>query len=160
MNLRLAFFIATFFKIGYSKIAPGTMGSLATLPVAFGLAYYYGFCGIIGGVLIASVLGILSIGKVLTQTPHDPSFVVIDEVAGQLLTFALLANHLQNRSDTWLIYLCGFILFRFFDIFKPQPVGWADRKIRNAWGVMLDDIFAGAYAMVILYLLFVFNIIN
>ena len=160
MKQRLAFLIATFFKIGYIKTAPGTVGSLATLPLAFALAYFYGLYGIIVGVLVSFALGTACVTEVLKQTPHDPSFVVIDEVAGQLLTFALVASHLQNNQQSWGVYLCGFVLFRIFDIFKPQPVGWADRKILNAWGVMLDDIIAGVYAMLILYILFIFDFVS
>ena len=76
----------------------------------------------------------------------------IDEVAGQSLTFILLADKLIGNAQAWLVYLVGFAFFRLFDIWKPQPVRWADRKILNAWGVMLDDIFAGIYAAVCLYL--------
>jgi phosphatidylglycerophosphatase A len=85
--------------------------------------------------------------------------VVIDEVAGQLLSFATVAELLQHNTHAWLIYLCGFGLFRLFDIVKPQPVRWADRKILNAWGVMLDDIIAGVYATLILYIFVSFKII-
>lgn len=159
MKSRISFFLATYFGFGRSKKAPGTVGSLATLPLAFALAYYFGLWGIITGVLISFIIGIITVTEVLKTTPHDPGFVVIDEVAGQLLTFAPVAAFLQNNPRAWLTYLVGFILFRIFDIFKPQPVRWADRKILNAWGVMLDDIIAGVYAMLILYILQTFGMI-
>ena len=158
MKKHLSFFLATFFYIGKIKFAPGTFGSLATLPLAFILAYFYGLIGILLGVLISFFIGVWSVKEVLKSTSHDPSFVVIDEVAGQLLTFALLADHLQGNLQSWGIYICGFILFRVFDIFKPNPVGWADKKLLNTWGVMLDDIFAGIYAAIITYVLFIFYI--
>lgn len=160
MKQRFSFLLATFLGIGYVKVAPGTIGSLITLPLAFVLAYFYGFIGIVCGALAAFIIGIASVKEVLKQTSHDPSFVVIDEVAGQLMTFAAVASHLQGNWHAWPLYLCGFILFRIFDIFKPQPVGWADRKILNAWGVMLDDIIAGVYAMLILYILFIFGFVS
>lgn len=159
MRKRLSFWLATFFGFGYSRFAPGTVGSLATLPLAFLLAYFFGILGIISGVIISFIIGIAATAEVLKTTPHDPGFVVIDEVSGQLLTFAPVAAFLQGNLNSWGIYLSGFVLFRIFDIFKPQPVRWADRKILNAWGVMLDDIIAGIYAMLILYILFVFRII-
>lgn len=159
MKPRICFLLATYFGFGLSKRAPGTVGSFATLPLAFSLAYVFGLPGIVIGVLAAFVIGIITVKEVLKTTPHDPGFVVIDEVAGQLLTFAPVAGYLQGNLHTATIYLVGFVLFRIFDIFKPQPVRWADRKILNAWGVMLDDIIAGVYAMLILYILFVFRLI-
>ena len=157
MKQRLAFWLATYFGFGNSKFAPGTVGSLATLPLAFVLAYNFGLQGIISGVVVSFVIGVLATAEVLKHTPHDPGFVVIDEVAGQLLTFASVAGFLQGRTTEALgVYLCGFVLFRIFDIIKPQPVRWADQKILNAWGVMLDDIIAGTYAMLILLILYKF----
>ena len=151
MFKKISFLLASFFGAGYAPAAPGTAGSLAALPFAFALAYYFGTWGIVIGTAVAFIIGTLTTAEVLKTSRHDPSFVVIDEVAGQLLTFVLIADILQYDADSWLMYLLGFMLFRLFDITKPQPVGWADRKLLNAWGVMLDDIFAGAYAAVILY---------
>ena len=154
MKKSFAFLIATFFGTGRFPFAPGTIGSLATLPLAFILAYYWGIYGIIIGIITSFIIGIIATKEVLKYTPHDPGFIVIDEVAGQLMSFIFVAQALQGNSQAWIIYLSGFILFRFFDIFKPQPVRWADRKILNAWGVMLDDIIAGCYASLILLILY------
>ena len=159
MKQRISFFLATFFSIGHIKFAPGTFGSLATLPLAFVLAYFYGVLGIILGAIIVFFTGLIATSEVLKTSRHDPSFVVIDEVAGQLLSFALVADHLQNNLNTVWFYICGFILFRLFDIFKPFPVSWADQKVLNAFGVMLDDIIAGLYAAVILFILFISGIV-
>jgi phosphatidylglycerophosphatase A len=76
----------------------------------------------------------------------DPSEVVIDEVAGQLLALALV-------PPDWLSYALGFLFFRVFDILKPGPIGWADRKIKGGLGVMLDDVIAGVLAGLLLYAL-------
>lgn len=151
MQQKLSYLIATFFYSGKAPVAPGTAGSLATLPLAFVLSYYFGITGIFCGVVISFVLGLVSITQVLKTSKHDPSYVVIDEVAGQLFSFILVADSLQYDAHSGFLYLLGFMLFRLFDITKPQPAKWADKKVRNAWGVMLDDIFAGAYAAVILY---------
>jgi phosphatidylglycerophosphatase A len=83
-------------------------------------------------------------------TKHDPSFVVIDEFIGQAVTFLLIADKLKQFNGI-IIYIIGFILFRIFDIIKPFPVSYADKKINNAFGVILDDVFAGLYAAIILY---------
>ncbi|MCQ2741273.1 MAG: phosphatidylglycerophosphatase A, partial [Alphaproteobacteria bacterium] len=153
MKKKLSYLLATFFGFGCAPFAPGTVGSLATLPLAFALCYFWGIWGILAGVIITFFIGVYTSSEVLKYTPHDPGFIVIDEVAGQLLTFATVAPYLQNTSKGLIIYITGFILFRIFDIAKPQPVKWADRKILNAWGVMLDDIIAGCYAMLILLIL-------
>lgn len=79
--------------------------------------------------------------------------VVIDEVAGQSLTFALVGNYLIGNWNLWYVYLIGFALFRLFDIVKMGPVKWADSKLKNAWGVMLDDMFAGCLAAVVLLII-------
>ncbi|MBQ9731647.1 MAG: phosphatidylglycerophosphatase A [Alphaproteobacteria bacterium] len=150
---KIAFGIATFFGSGLAPLAPGTIGSLATIPLAFVLAYYFGIYGIAIGCVVCFIIGTWAISIVLKTSKHDPSFVVIDEVVGQLLTFLPLADELQYNAHATILYLLGFMLFRLFDITKPQPAKWADKKVRNAWGVMLDDVFAGIYAAVILYVI-------
>lgn len=154
MYTKLSFLLATFFGAGRAPFAPGTFGSLATLPLAFALAYFYGINGILTGAAAAFFIGVAATREVLKTSRHDPSFVVIDEVAGQLFAFAPVAAFLHNNASTaaGLTYLLGFGLFRLFDITKPQPAKWADTKVLNAWGVMLDDIFAGLYAALLLYL--------
>lgn len=158
MYKNISFFIATMAGAGYAKKAPGTVGSFVTLPFAFVIAYYFGFWGIVAASLIISLVGVAAIKEVLKYTKHDPSCVVIDEMAGQILSFALVADRLVGNMtmQAFIIYALGFGLFRLFDITKPQPVGWADRKLENAWGVMLDDIFAGVYATLILYFITIY----
>ena len=153
MYKKLSFALVSMLGVGYCPFASGTAGSLATIPVAFALGYYFGVWGILIGSVIVFLLGAMATKEVLKYTKHDPSIVVIDEMAGQLLTFALVANELagnSNLSVIWL-YAIGFGLFRLFDITKPQPAKWADSKVENAWGVMLDDVFAGVYAAICLY---------
>ena len=152
MKKKIAYILASYFGFGFSPFASGTVGSLMTLPLAFICAYCWGINGIIGLSLISFLLGVIASKEVLKYTKHDPSLIVIDEVAGQSLTFVLLADKLVGNMQAWLVYLVGFAFFRLFDIWKPQPVRWADRQLLNACGVMLDDIFAGIYAAVCLYL--------
>ena len=152
MKKKIAYILASYFGFGFSPFASGTVGSLMTLPLAFVCAYYWGVQGIIVVSVVAFVVGVIASKEVLKYTKHDPSLIVIDEVAGQSLTVVLLADKLTDNMNAWLVYVVGFGFFRLFDIWKPQPVRWADRKVLNAWGVMLDDIFAGIYAAVCLYL--------
>ena len=139
-----AFLIATWFGAGLLPRAPGTWGSLAALPFAWALARWGG-----PAALAAATVAVLLIGwwaaaiYVRRSGIADPSEVVVDEVAGQWLTLVLV-------PPDPLLYLAGFALFRLFDIRKPWPVGWADREVGGGLGVMLDDVFAGIYAALIM----------
>ena len=152
MNKKTAYLIATFGGVGYAKKAPGTCGSLATLPFAVLLAYFLGTVGILLGMSVAWILGVLATKEVLKETEHDPGMIVIDEVLGQLTAFLFVAPVLHDSFHLWWYYPIGFAFFRLFDIAKIGPVKWADEKITNAYGVMLDDLFAGLFAAVILFL--------
>ena len=151
MRKKLSFVVASSFGVGYCPFASGTAGSLATLPLAFAVAYFYGVWGILVAAVVAFFAGVAVSREVLKYTKHDPSLIVIDEVVGQLLAFALVADKLVANTQAWAVYVIGFALFRLFDIWKPQPARWADQKVLNAWGVMLDDVFAGIYAALCLY---------
>lgn len=157
MYKKLCYILASCFGVGYSPFAPGTAGSLVTLPLAFVMAYYLGTWGLIGASALIFFVGVMVSKEVLNYTTHDPSLIVIDEVVGQLLAFSLIGAQLKGNSHAWGAYLIGFLLFRLFDIWKPQPVRWADRKILSAWGVMLDDVFAGMYAAVVLFIINLFT---
>ena len=152
MYKKFSYFVATMFGVGYCSFASGTAGSLATLPFAFAAAYYGGTVGIAAAAVVVFFAGTLATKEVLKYTKHDPSIVVIDETAGQLFTFVAVADQLTGAAD-WRAFL---LYFRVFDITKPQPARWADSKVLNAWGVMLDDIFAGVYAAVILYVISIY----
>lgn len=152
MKKNISYIIASFFGTGYSPKASGTVGSLATLPVAFVVAYFFGFVGILTAAALSFVFGTLASREVLKYTEHDPSLIVIDEVCGQLLAFLFVAQILQGACNVkaFVLYAVGFALFRLFDITKPSIIGWADKKLENAYGVMLDDVFAGLFAAVLL----------
>jgi phosphatidylglycerophosphatase A len=149
MNKKLAYIIATFFGVGYCPVASGTAGSLATLPFAF-LLYFYcgGLPAILAFFVLVYVAGTLASKEVLKYTSHDPSIIVIDEVAGQLIPLIFFSALPSSYGDWWLyIALPSFVLFRIFDILKPFPANYFDKKVLNAHGVMLDDIVAGIYAL-------------
>ena len=137
--------VATWFGCGLSPKAPGTVGSLGALPFAWMILAYGDWVWLAGAVVAASLIGIAASRIVLRKSGiKDPSFVVIDEVAGQWL--ALLPAGLNPY-----LFVAGFLAFRLFDIWKPWPVGWADRKVPGATGVMLDDLIAGIYAAAVVY---------
>lgn len=136
---------ATWGGSGLLPGAPGTWGSLATLPFAWLIASYWGTAGLLIASAAAFVGGMLATARYLkASTSKDPGAIVIDETAGQFLALALVP------LDPWW-YAAGFVLFRAFDILKPWPASWADRSLPGAWGVMLDDLLAGAYALLILF---------
>lgn len=162
MNHKLANIIATYFGLGLSKYAPGTMGSLGTLPLAYLLLYWGGFCALIGAVFILFIIGVMATKVVIEETGiEDPSKVVIDETVGQLLSFSIVAFVAPDfllEPTSILYYILGFVFFRFFDILKMGPVKYADTQIRNAYGVMLDDVFAGIFAGLCLWGVFYLGI--
>jgi phosphatidylglycerophosphatase A len=154
-NKKLAYAIATFFGVGYFPKAPGTAGSLAALPFAFLLTYCGGFFAILAFFAVVYIAGTVASKEVLKYTSHDPSFIVIDEVAGQLVPFVFYSWFtdgvgLPTTGDWWLAAFIFFILFRIFDILKPFPANYLDKKVLNAHGVMLDDIVAGIYVILVL----------
>jgi len=147
-----AVWIATVAGAGYFPVAPGTMGSAVGVGVVaaldaipFAPAWRDALLGLAAGLIFFT--GVWAAGrseKFFGRT--DPGQVVIDEVAGQMFTF-LLAPH-----ATWKFLLAGFVLFRLFDITKPFPARRAER-LAGGWGIMVDDVIAGAYAMGALALL-------
>ena len=137
---------ATWFGFGLIGIASGTWGSLAALPFAAAIAWYLGPWALVPAAAVAFAVGVWASNHIGRSGEKDSSAIVIDEVAGQWLTLAVVAVD-------WRYYLVGFLLFRLADIAKPWPASWADRKVPGGLGVMLDDIFAGLYAALALWLL-------
>ena len=138
--------IATGFGLGHLPIAPGTWASLASLPLAWLIVQNFGQLGLASAALIALVGGIWASNITENLTGEkDPSSVVIDEIAGQWITLIAVAPDL-------ILYGAGFVLFRVTDIFKPWPVSWAE-GLPGGFGVMMDDVLAGVYAGIGVYLL-------
>ncbi|UTW44353.1 phosphatidylglycerophosphatase A [bacterium SCSIO 12696] len=135
------------FGSGLSPKAPGTAGTLmavllylplSTLPLLEYLAV----------VVIAGLVGVYLCGKTAKDLGvHDHPGIVWDEFVGYWLTMAALP-----ASWPWII--AGFVVFRVFDIFKPWPISWCDRRIHGGAGIMLDDILAGAYSWAILFTIY------
>lgn len=144
--------IATFFYIGHLRPAPGTWGSLAALPAAAILYAFAGPFAVVVGIAVVYALGLWATTvETAGQDDHDPSEIVIDEVVGQWLALLpVLFGAAATESPVlalWPGWIAAFVLFRLFDITKPGPVGWADRR-GDATGVMLDDVIAGLMAAV------------
>lgn len=138
--------IATWGGVGLLPKAPGTWGSLAALPFAWVIYQLGGWQALAVAAIAVFILGVWAADRAASETGvADPSEVVIDEVAGQWLTLLVVPPDL-------LLYAVGFVLFRLTDIFKPWPASWADEKIKGGFGIMLDDVFAAGYAVIMLHL--------
>jgi|TARA_B110000881_G_C18386354_1_gene418752 phosphatidylglycerophosphatase A len=146
----------TFFGIGKIKIAPGTCASFLTAIILF-----YCFHAIKASneiifilLLIIFILSLYSVKKYINDRVNkDPKEVVIDEVIGQSIPLCLYEiSHGGNKdsNEAIMFYVYIFVLFRFFDIKKPFPINLIDRKYKNSFGVMFDDIVAGFYTVITL----------
>lgn len=141
--------IACGFGAGLSPLAPGTAGSLAALLPWLALRELPP-AGYAVALALAFALGVWACAWVVrTLHTQDPSVAVWDEFVGLWIALAPLLAHRVG----WMWIFAGFILFRIFDIAKPWPVSWADRRVGGGLGVMLDDALAGGYAALVLELL-------
>ena len=139
--------IATFFGVGLLPIAPGSWGELAAMPLGWLLAMAGGWVALLIGAIIATILGwIAADWYVKTTGREDPPEIVIDEVAAQWLALTVVPMTLTG-------YVVAYFVFRLFDTLKPWPASWADGEVEGGAGVMLDDLFAGGYALLVLYAL-------
>lgn len=149
---RVATVLATWFGCGFSPKAPGTAGSLGAIPLYL-LVARAGLPGVaIAGVVVGAV-GVWSSSVVAKQRGlKDPQLVVIDEVAGVLVTM------LPVRVVSWQAVVAGFLLFRLFDVVKPWPIRRLE-ALPGGWGIMLDDVGAGIVAAAIMAALVALRVI-
>lgn len=146
----LARWLALWFGAGLSPKAPGTVGSLAALPCAYGLTLLGGPYLLAAAALVLIPLGVWAAARETAVGETDPGRVVIDEVAGQWI--ALIPAAAFGGVAEWIV---AFLAFRALDILKPGPIGWADRNLHGGWGIMMDDVIAGIGAAAIVWLFFV-----
>ncbi len=147
-----AWTVATFFGSGFGKPGPGTWGSVAAVLLWAAYAAFVSsshdalLLALLTGIVLTLAFGIPASTIVACESGrHDPQFVVVDEVAGQWI--ALLGSHAN-----WRHALIALILFRLFDITKPFPIRHLE-KLPEGWGVVLDDVGAGLYALCVASLL-------
>jgi phosphatidylglycerophosphatase A len=148
---RIALISSIWFGAGLLPVMPGTYGTVAAIPL-------YLVENLLAPQYQLSILLIIVIGAIWSShrsqgilSVVDPPQIVIDEVAGFLVTIILI-------PFTWPTLIAGFFLFRFFDILKPPPIKKIEKKITGGVGVVLDDLVAGAYAHISLRLLvYLFN---
>ncbi len=145
---KLATQIASCFGVGHLPVAPGTWASMYTAAVAFLIQFYLGLTGLLVFFIAACLLSIWSVEMILRSdsSDKDPSWVVIDEVAGQSFVFFYMFD------NQWWLAIIGFLAFRLFDILKPWPISWIDRKFQNSFGVLADDLAAGVLAGLAIFL--------
>lgn len=142
---RLAWVLATWFGCGLAPVAPGTMGTLGALPLYFAVRGH-GPVAVLAAAAVVTVLGIWASNVVVRETgDKDPQRIVIDEAAGVLLALAA-------APVTWWGVTSAVVLFRVFDITKPFPARRAER-LPGGYGVVVDDLVAGAWAAVFVRLL-------
>lgn len=169
--------LSTMYGVGLVRIAPGTFGSAVAAALAYGILLLpYGYAWLTGGALLMTLLGTANAARFMRDrnTTHDPSEIVIDELIGQWLTYSvwfgwlfLIAGTTESAirllNDITALplfpaYLAlGFVLFRIFDILKPWPISWADRRVKGGFGVMFDDIIAAIPAGTLLYVIYLFS---
>jgi phosphatidylglycerophosphatase A len=139
---RLSILISSFFYLGYSPVAPGTVGTLGAVILfyvisGFSNLFYLFF-------IIALIIFSVWVSEIarIRLGGSDPSSIVIDEVCGFLVTMILIPPSMINIA-------MGFLLFRFFDILKPPPIRRSE-KLSGGMGIVADDVLAGIYANILL----------
>jgi phosphatidylglycerophosphatase A len=142
--------ITTVFGVGLLRPAPGTWGSAAAVAAGLAIDRFVGFPALLIATVCVTILGFWAVTvEVAGREDKDPGEIVIDEIAGQWLALLFPAAAFWARGWEgflpWPAPLAAFLFFRLFDIWKPGPVGRADRR-GDAPGVMLDDIWAGLLA--------------
>ena len=145
--------LASFGGSGFISPASGTWGSLAALPLISYILFNYSALYLICLSIALFLGGMWACQEWLTAVEgqdNDPSMIVIDEAAGLSLTLAFAEMSLMS------VFL-GFVLFRFFDIAKPWPVSWLEKRLSGAFGIMIDDMAAGLIAGILLFFIQIYG---
>lgn len=142
------YFLGTGFYSGLIPLAPGTFGSLAVLLIIFGIIQAQLYPLLLVLVVFALAISFWAAPGFEDEFGEDPGQFVMDEWAGQTLTFFAISFS-EDAVSNILLLLAGFILFRFFDILKPLGIKKL-QKLGGSWGILLDDLLAGFYALICL----------
>ena len=138
--------MATGFGVGYAPVASGTLGTLVAIPI------YYFLSAIPSPIYEITLIGFFFLSVWISENAEisfeqkDDSRIVIDEMMGFFLTMLWV-------PQTSRFIIIGFFLFRFFDILKPFPIRWIEKRFKGGFGVVLDDVMAGVYANIILQII-------
>ena len=152
----LNYLIVTCFGIGSIRFAPGTITSLITTVFLYSLFHIINLPNktVLIILLIISIYSFYAVSEYIKFNANkDPKEVVIDEFIGQsipIYLYEISHGTLKNTQEAVLFYLYIFILFRFFDIKKPFPINFLDKKFKNSFGVIIDDVAAGLYVVLTL----------
>ena len=157
------FLFITIFGIGKIKVIPGTFGSLVTIIILYILFHILDISSnfILLGLVIIFIYSFFAITNYIKNIEEkDPREIVIDELIGQSIPIYLYEiSHGTEKSskEAFIFYLICFVLFRFFDIYKPFPVSFFDENYKNSFGVIMDDVCAGLYVVLSLICLMMLN---
>ena len=160
MIKKINILILTLMGVGNSKYAPGTVASFITCVMY--IWFYNLQVDIVVLILSVFTIFIYSVYSIDVMQKSfleiDAKEIVIDEFVGQSIPILAIYNFVEiNNLNHFIFYIfVSFVLFRIFDILKPYPINKIDQKIKNGFGVMLDDIVAGIYAIIVLLIIFVF----
>ena len=155
------YLFVTCFGIGSLKFAPGTVTSLVTTIFLFSLFHILNLSSniILIALLLIFLYSFYAVSEYIKNNDDkDPKEVVIDEFIGQsipIYLYEIAHNTIKDSQEAILFYLYIFILFRYFDIKKPFPVNYFDKKFKNSFGVILDDVIAGLYVVLTLIVLMI-----
>ena len=152
----LNYLFVTCFGIGSFRFAPGTITSFVTTIFLFSLFHIINLSNniILIALLLIFIYSFYAVSEYIKNNENkDPKEVVIDEFIGQsipIYLYEISHGTVKNSQEAVLFYLYIFILFRYFDIKKPFPVNYFDKKFKNCFGVILDDVIAGLYVVLTL----------
>ncbi|MFO7896065.1 MAG: phosphatidylglycerophosphatase A [Candidatus Cloacimonadales bacterium] len=137
--------ISTLLGAGYISKAPGTVGTLIAAAVYYFAPESFNMWFFLGYILLMSLISVFFITEAEKVLGHDNGMIIIDEFWGYMIAVLFLPK-------TLFVVIAAFVLFRIFDIFKPEPIDML-QKLPAGWGVMVDDLMAGVYANLVLQIL-------
>ena len=158
MIKKINLLLLTFFSVGKIKYAPGTIASFLTCVFFFFFSNYFGITVIFFLTIAIFFYSIIAINNSYDSfSSKDPPEIVIDEFVGQMLPLVAIPIY-ETLYPSPKLYYCiiAFVVFRFFDIKKPFPINYIDNNTPGALGIMLDDVVAGFFTIIILTILFFF----
>ena len=145
---RVSFLFSSSFGIGNLKLFPGTVASLLTLPIVWFIRDFFSFNTFLIILIFYSISSYILIKVYIKKlSDKDPKCVVADEHIGQSISLIFCDQQIFD-------YIVSFVFFRFFDIVKPFPINLVDKHLKNAAGVILDDVIAGLFVCIIIAYVF------